>query len=122
MSIKCKTCNILKEKECFRVKKDGIDYYDNCLDCWRGEAKEFWQTKKFRICWSCDEKLPLRLFAADKYDVPFKTCTPCHEKSVAEEYRKLRKATARVSAVSGIETSNAKSAASSANQKSKPGA
>src|SRR5277367_5298178 len=44
----------------------------------------------------------------------------CHERSVAEEYRKLRKAAARVSTVSGVETNNAKSAVSSATQNSKP--
>src|SRR5277367_2270929 len=119
--ITCKTCNTLKANDCFRIKKDGIGYYDNCLDCWRGEATEFWKTKSFRVCGSCDEKLPLRLFATDKYDIPFKSCTPCHEKIVAEKYRKLRKAAARVSTVSGVETSNAKCSVSSTNQNSKPG-
>jgi len=110
----------LKANDCFRIKKDGSGYYDNCLDCWRGEAQEFWKTKSFRVCGACDEKLPLRLFACDKYDVPYKICTACHEKFVAEEYRKLRKAAARVSTVSGVETINAKSAVSSTTQNSKP--
>src|SRR5277367_4829091 len=41
----CKTCNILKEKDCFRAKKDGTADYDNCLECWRGEAKLFWKRR-----------------------------------------------------------------------------
>src|SRR5277367_4293419 len=92
-----KTCNTLKEKDCFRARKDGTAYYDNFLECWRGKAKLFWETKKFRVCRRCDENLPLRLFARDKYDVPFTSCTPCHEKSCTpchekSEYRKLRSA------------------------------
>src|SRR5277367_716487 len=116
----CKTCNTLKEKDCFRAKKDGTAYYDNCLECWRGETKLFWETKKFRICRRCDEKLPLRLFARDKYDVPFTSCTPCHEKTVAEEYRKLQNAAARASTVSGIEINDVNCAVCSTDQNSKP--
>src|SRR5277367_5146701 len=118
----CKTCNTLKEKDCFCAKKDGTAYYDDCLECWRGEAKLFWETKKFRICRCCDEKLPLRLYTRDKYDVPFISCTPCHEKTVAEEYRKLRSAAACASAVSGIKTNDVKCAVRSTDQNSKPNA
>src|SRR5277367_3811164 len=53
--ITCKTCNTLKANDCFRIKKDGIGYYDNCSDCWRGEATEFWKTKSFKVCGSCDD-------------------------------------------------------------------
>src|SRR5271167_2749409 len=90
MPIVCAKCRVGKQLNDYKVDEQGVPY-DICIRCWRENSVLFWSTKHFRICKSCDEKLPLdKRFRKNQYGIPYAICVTCYETKVQEDYRKLR--------------------------------
>ena len=90
MSIVCAKCRVGKEMKDYKQDEQGVPF-DICIQCWTINSALFWSTKHFRICKSCDEKLPLaKRFHKNQYGIPYAICTICYETKVQEDYRKLR--------------------------------
>ena len=90
MPIVCARCRIGKQLDAYKLDEQGAPF-DICIQCWRENSVLFWATKHFRICKSCDEKLPLdKKFRKNQYGIPYAICLTCYEKKVQEDYRKLR--------------------------------
>ena len=90
---RCVKCEIMKPLTAFHVTKNGIDYYDQCTDCWRKASVLWWGGKAFKVCKRCEHKLPIRMFDRDSYGAPYSNCIPCHEVEVDERYRRERSPT-----------------------------
>ena len=90
MPIVCAKCRIGKQLNDYKLDEQGVPF-DICIQCWNINSALFWSTKHFRICKSCDEKLPIdKRFRKNQYGIPYAICVTCYETKVQEDYRKLR--------------------------------